>query len=434
MTFLMGLLSVLLIQTPAQPAFGSISGEIRDSQGIPAAGGVWVSAAREQPNGRFRKNWWDETDAQGRYQLELPAGRYRIALEDFYGAKIDASDRIVTVVAGETRTANLALNIPYVPAVRPAVLAGRLTFDDGSPLEVGTLEQFQLVLTSGTARFVTQPFTNTQGIFTFHRALPGDYTVTTAPLWLGYYLKSITYGNIDLTQAPLSLKSGANDSQIQVVLTTTPPPGTPPGVKVSGRIADWKGRGPLALAVMPTPSEFYRVAHVDPGNDGSFEINGVPPGRYSIGTSILENSVIFDVGRNEVPNLALILEKRGIAAASTPTAATAPGSVAGIVDIGNRPIPEFEVGFAAVGARAPASYRVQVSGRQFSTTIPEGEYRITISGLPLGYAVVSVTAGPLDLTQPFLLTSKGVADRFTGLPVTSAAGAGITIKLSAPTQ
>jgi hypothetical protein len=73
---------------------------------------------------------------------------------------------------------------------------------------------------------------------------------------------------------------------------------------------------------------------------------------------------------------------------------------------------------------------VPVSGRDFSLILPEGEYRITVSGLPQAYDVKSVSAGPMDLTEPFLVTFKGIADRFSGAPITSSAG--ITIRLNTP--
>ena len=84
------------------------------------------------------------------------------------------------------------------------------------------------------------------------------------------------------------------------------------------------------------------------------------------------------------------------------------------------------------------SHKVTVSGREFSIVLPEGEYRLSVSGLPNGYTVESVTAGPLNLTEPFLVTNKGIADRFTGTPIlirsagSTPISAGITLRLKAP--
>jgi hypothetical protein len=38
----------------------------------------------------------------------------------------------------------------------------------------------------------------------------------------------------------------------------------------------------------------------------------------------------------------------------------------------------------------------------FSTMVTEGEYRITIDGLPPGYVLKSMTSGPVDLMQSSL--------------------------------
>jgi hypothetical protein len=72
---------------------------------------------------------------------------------------------------------------------------------------------------------------------------------------------------------------------------------------------------------------------------------------------------------------------------------------------------------------------VPVSGREFSLILPEGEYRLTISGLPQGYTTKSVTAGPMDLTEPFLVTFRGITDWISGAAIRPE---GITIRLNAP--
>jgi hypothetical protein len=83
----------------------------------------------------------------------------------------------------------------------PDQVQGRIEVDDGSPLPVGALSRFQVVLWGSGGFFRTQPFTNTQGIFTLP-AVPGEYVAKVALGMRTYYLKSATYGNIDLTKGP----------------------------------------------------------------------------------------------------------------------------------------------------------------------------------------------------------------------------------------
>jgi hypothetical protein len=96
-------------------------------------------------------------------------------------------------------------------------------------------------------------------------------------------------------------------------------------------------------------------------------------------------------------------------------------------------MPPFEVRFTAVrAARSESPHVVTVTGRDFSTILPEGEYRVSISGLPQGYTVKSVFAWPLDLTYPFLITYQGIADKFSGAPVPSPGQ--IAIRLNTPSS
>jgi hypothetical protein len=146
----------------------------------------------------------------------------------------------------------------------------------------------------------------------------------------------------------------------------------------------------------------------------------------------------FDVAGNDVTNLDLDLNRasRGFA---VPLNQSAIRSISGNVEMDGGAIPEFIVTITTTRAGAAAAQTVAVSGREFSMQVPEGEYRINISGLAKGYSVESVTAGPLDLTEPFLVTKAGIADRFTGAPIVvrsaataPAVSAGIIVRLRPP--
>src|SRR5262245_8551995 len=83
MTFLLYLLSLLLAQQPGQPTSGTISGQIRDVNGAPAAG-IRVAATPAETDvaglsaGALLISI-SKTDNEGRYRLEdIPPGRYLI--------------------------------------------------------------------------------------------------------------------------------------------------------------------------------------------------------------------------------------------------------------------------------------------------------------------------------------------------------------------
>jgi len=417
-----------------------LTGQVRDSIGQTAPPGILIIAKPEVRTIPNISSYIQETDRQGRYQFNIPPGRYTISIEDRRRNRLrtlEAPQRRVTVPAEQDRV-DLDLEFTTIPINESWLLSrsrdelwGRIEFDDGSELPVGALSSFQVILSSPGARFTTQPFTNTQGLFTLPAAA-GTFTVRIAPLWLGYYLKSMTAGNVDLMQNPLVVKEGAQDSDIRIVLTKTRPADTPPGVKVSGRVTDWKpGNRDLGLLAILGSADTFHVANITPENNGSFEINGVPPGQYALGSGLVR--AFFIVDRADVTNLSLTQNNPEFPA-STPVPFTGSGSyIRGFIEAGGAAIPQFEVRITAAlpGGSAPPPYVIEVFGPEFSIILPEAAYRLSVSGLPSGYSLKSVTAGPLDLTEPFLITYKGVADRFSGAAV---AASGITIKLTAPAQ
>lgn len=75
-------------RTPVRtnPDWGTLRGQVRDIKGAPMTG-TWVRATptpQTGPNPR-RNGPIDETDSQGRYELQIPAGRYAISVEDYFG-------------------------------------------------------------------------------------------------------------------------------------------------------------------------------------------------------------------------------------------------------------------------------------------------------------------------------------------------------------
>jgi hypothetical protein len=215
---------------------------------------------------------------------------------------------------------------------------------------------------------------------------------------------------------------------------------------VSGRVNGTPLVVPLALNALTRVIDKIRpedvanpVAYVTPRADGFFEFEGVPPGRYMLAPRGGKALVTLDVTGKDVTGLNLDFVAPNNPRSQFPVvlSVNSTKSIAGTVEVGNGTVPKFELEFSATRANR-ASHTAVVSGRNFTVTLPEGEYRVKVSGLPDGYTVESVTAGPLDLTYPFLVTSKGIADRFTGnailvrpagLPPVSAA---ITVRLKAP--
>jgi hypothetical protein len=438
MTILLSLLSLLLVQQPASTEFGTITGQLRDAKGVPVVE-LRVFAMPVDPDaGIGTLVSITESDSQGRYRLEdVPPGRYWVAAglvnsPTYYPGVADRSKgQVLTIAAGQAIT-NLDFAFAFPSA--PPELRGRVEVDDGSALP----GRVWLILTSDSAYWISQPSGGSmnQQVF-FQSVMPGKYFLRAAPLPLDLYLKSMTFGSVDLTTAPLTFTEGSNKTEIKVVLTRKRPAGLPPGVRVSGHVITAAGiRPPLVLAAItpvsgaPSGTVSNPVARITPRADRVFEFEGVLPGRYELRSPNARGFVTLDVAGNDITNLDLSITPAGFSVIPP----TSLQSLTGIVEVGNGTIPKFELGFSTMQAGQAATHTAVVSGKEFAVSLPPGEYRVNVLGLPNGYTVESVRAGPLDLTYAFLLTNQGIADRFTGIPIParSAGQPTITVRLKAP--
>jgi hypothetical protein len=180
-----------------------------------------------------------------------------------------------------------------------------------------------------------------------------------------------------------------------------------------------------------TLADFIAVAAVTPQDDGAFEIAGVPPGRYILRAPGYGNADLY-VANIDVSNLEFsTIEISPFNVALNPKAKRSVEiliSLDGIDDPRAGAIPKFDVVFTPTNrGLSTTPQTVPVSGREFSAALPDGEYQVSLAGLPNGYTLVSITSGPLG--SPFLITDKGIADPFTGRPVAPPPGGRITIRL-----
>jgi hypothetical protein len=307
---------------------GVIEGQLRHINGNPAAG-IRVAFMPLDPGlGASALAKTVLTDRNGRYRLpDVEPGRYWIAaglseLRTYYpGVTVESDPNIsidrlqfVTVASGQT-VSNIDFTVaPVSLATKPpnGPAAGIMMMDDGSPLPAIRLGQrfggpdgellkdasesylALLLEVNGQPVGLSQPEAlrgaNIASISYWIRGVfqKRENVVTIPQLPSGYYVKSMTYGDVDLTKAPLIVR---NSDVIEIVLTKTRPASLPPGVRLSGRITDRSFGSKTDLRLVLTP-----VTNVSPApigqapvttvlansDDGSFEINGVLPGRYTL--------------------------------------------------------------------------------------------------------------------------------------------------------
>ena len=232
----------------------------------------------------------------------------------------------------------------------------------------------------------------------------GEYRVVMRPAGLGsatagvpaaYFLRSLTSNSADLMTEPLSV-SEKETTQIHPGFGTT---ASNPWAKVSGRVAGLDRAGGA-----------YRVA---------LESNL---------TSAIETHVDAE-GRFEFP---AVLQRTNYTARLVPAipAASSPRVVVADKDVtdveisvpperemtvrvsmeDNSPPPSFGLSLNATGSSMMVVVRPEPDGT-FKAKLPEDERRLTISALPLGYSVKSLTYGSANLLQqPLRISGAAVAE------------------------
>ena len=249
-----------------------ITGRTLTSAGEPFEGGVqmrptWRSTgavadavgARPLPDGGFEFT-------------HVPPGEY--VIQAFKG--IEIGWQIVAVNGADVT--DLAVT------TRPgSTITGRVTFEGG---EAPRPDQVELVMSPAdpdlTPFFGTSAGAGVHDDGTFeieHAAGPGRLCVARAPS--GWALQRVIVGGLEVTDAALSFGAESESLRdVEVVLTNRV-------TRITGRVTDGRGTPAADGAVIVFSDDDERwydgsryVATSRPGRDGSFEISGLPPGRY----------------------------------------------------------------------------------------------------------------------------------------------------------
>lgn len=447
------LLLMLFLQA-GQQAPGMITGVVRSSTGVPTAGvRVYAMAVKETADANGAPPAIEsqvQTDASGRYQLEIQPGRYYIAsgsvaAPTFYPGTTDVNAaRIITVVSGmrveaidfgsfvpaqRFPTFTIGL-IPSLPPSSTGILSGTVRYSDGTPASGITVSAFPQTGT-GVGTYLVGPnpglipalppgapiaqgaalqaltvltYTSTRVI----TAPDGTFTISSVPPNTYYIVAGFE-------DAPVFFPNAADISSARTT-TTTPQtnltgvdftlPLNPGGVRLSGRVLAGGGRPAIGASislrrgsaaptgipagVLPTRSP----TTVDVKADGSFEIANVIPGTYTVDAQLsgmkTQTSTLV-VGSQPVRNVDF----------SFPIAVLA-GRL--MMEDGS-PVPNvLAFGEALVTTVLYPNLKMSTifsisSDGTFSRVIEPEEYRFYLRYLPEGYTIRSMKAGDVDLLQ-----------------------------------
>ena len=435
------------------PLTSSIRGRVTTSDtGAPIRG----AEVRLSIDGRFSR--LVTTNGEGRYETRsLPAGTYKLTVSKTgfitleYGQRRPfESSSAITIREGETATGNVAL-------MRGGAIVGRILDVYGEP-SVGTRVQVLRVRQEGSVRRLIAigngDQTDDTGAFRLYGLPPGDYFVAAATGLIDAVRRDppIYYpGTTNLAEAqPISLAAGAEASAnyqlVDPVVT-----GTVTGVVLNSSGAPAPGAmvnlNSETVMVSPgAPSSL--VLHDDAGADGSFSIQNVPPGPYTLTASLpmiafdagvlaaakeaagpgVPNAAVREQMLNRLPETAavpLVVTSEGVSGITLSTRRG--GRLVGrfVADTGvARPLPTGLI--ARLRSSGPGGMQMTMNGgndkEDFQLAGISGSTRLDVEGVPDGWAVKSVLVDGEDVTdEPFDLTNRTatlrvvMTDRLTSL-------------------
>jgi hypothetical protein len=294
---ILGLLE--LTSAPAQTAppanTAAIEGIVTKEPGSePLKKVVLQVIAENQANG---SNYTATTDSDGRFRIEkVAAGRYRIYVEKTGFVEINsrgrrADGRSLTVRSGEE------IKDLWLQMLPTAIIGGRIVDQDGDPMPDAAVF-VQRKRPGGKLETAGAERTNDLGEFRFHGLFPGRYLVVAMPPpdFRDYerehekpsketdqgdlrYLTTYYPGTYDAAQAStITVRPG---DELPVSLALIPARTYRVRGIVTGIPAGQKAAVELVSAVSQTI-----LRSNETGEDGRFEVRGVPPGSYVARISI----------------------------------------------------------------------------------------------------------------------------------------------------
>ena len=274
---------------------GTVTGTVRNPDGKPGSG-IRIGAVTRPDSAEDALTSaaivsLAETDESGRFRLEnIPPGRYyisagRVDLPTYYPGTLYMTDGVaITVAAGAALSGiDFTLNAnstgrsytPTGPASGPAgmTIPLQVQVEGNGKIPVfssGGYAMVHLTRADGSrviallgAREVSLP------------AVAADFKVSVAFLPPGYAVKSITSGTTDLMNTPFRAFANSGAAPLSITLAAGPPPSQSAGVRVTGRLHEVTAQ-PRWIYISDIAGTLF--------SDGSFEFQGVPPGRHSLVT------------------------------------------------------------------------------------------------------------------------------------------------------
>ena len=300
--FVLGVADAVIAQAPRSrsqridPLTASISGQVTTDSGTPIRG----AEVRLSIDGRFSR--LATTNDEGRYELRnLPAGTYKLIVSKSGFITLEYGQRrpfesasTIAIREGDNATASVAL-------IRGGAIFGRVIDEFGDP-SIGTRVQVMRIRPDSDGRRMVPvgagDQTDDTGAFRLYGLPPGEYYLSASTGLIDAVKRDppVYYpGTTNLAEAqPIMLAAGAETSaDFQIA-------GVVRGAVVSGVVLSSSG-GPAPGAMVNLSSNAFSntpgaqamaMLHADAAPDGTFSIQNVPPGPYTLTATLMDAAFI----------------------------------------------------------------------------------------------------------------------------------------------
>jgi hypothetical protein len=392
------------------------------------------------------------TDGEGRYELaSLPAGRYRLTVNkagfvtlEYGQARPFEAGKPLDLTAGQVLD-KIDFSLP-----RGSAITGRITDEFGDPVTDAQVQAFRYQFVNGERQLVDagrMAQTDDLGAYRIFGLMPGDYIVRAS--MRSNLPPGPRNAETDPTGYPGTYFPGVSDvSQAQTVTATIGQEVSSIAFslvparlsRVSGTVMGSDGR-PLAGAMVmlrprgaeglgPLRMNIANLGNNQVRGDGTFQMMNVPPGEYVLDVQQRPMNVrnVQDINLAQLEFASMPLSVSGgdienLAIATTP-GVTVSGRV--VYQGQGAPKPTLQIMAAPPSGTGPAvgaliNARVLGAGRvnndgTFELRGLAGPQMIRVQGVPVGWALKSITLEGADITDTGYDFRPG--NNMTGLVIT----------------
>jgi hypothetical protein len=286
---------------------------------------------------------------------------------------------------------NEPVNVAEV-VIQVALLSGRIRLEDGSAVPNPKTFGEGIITTVRNPNMIASTIMPISAEGTFNRLVEGnEFRFYLRSLPEEYEIRSMKFKDVDLMKETFTV-TGKESVNIEIRVAKKTASASPATTRVTGTVVDSATNNPIAvdrvtLCCSSTgPAERYSAPV---RADGTFEFSGIPAGRYTPSLQPLPGAASLNT-----VNTPIDVEAQGTSKTTVFTTQQFGQVTARLVMADGSPVPDSvrpQVAFGIVNGHVKVVGERNTAGVYLALVPLAGEYDVTVTNLPTGYTVKSVS-------------------------------------------